>query len=678
MEKTTEKIVKKFTSRMQARLLLVFCVVALLLIGLMGRLVYIVQTNGDKYAKQVLSRQSYVSAVLPYKRGDILDSTGIVLAHSELQFRLILDPKLLLENGDCITTTMKALKDNFKIDADTINSILQEDANKQYVILKKNLSYDTVQTFEKKKLKDIVGVWFEEEYVRNYPNNALACDLVGFASADNNGFYGIEEFYNEELNGINGREYGYYDSNLNIDRIEKKAVNGNTVVTTINADVQRIIQKKIKEFNSEIGSKNIGVLVMDPNSGGVIAMASNQEFNLNEPRNLEGIYTKSQLDTMTDEQKTNALNALWKNDAISWIYEPGSTFKPFTVASALEENLVSDNSTYLCDGGEEVSGRHIACSHVHGELSLGGSIIYSCNDAMMQIAKLEGKNLFYQYEKNFGFAQKTGIDLPGEESGLILSLDQLSGTGIATSSFGQSTCTTMLQLASGFCSLVNGGSYYQPHIMKKIVNDSGSTLKDFGEILVKKTVSEQTSKLLKNYLYQTVEMGTATKAKVDGYHIGGKTGTAEKGDRSTDDRVVSFIGCAPAENPRMVIYVVIDEPQNVDKQESGIPSKLAGEIMNEILPVLGIYPDGDVEYYLPTVTPIPMTDPVTEEPVDTPSGDTQQNTEDFEGAKENGNAENSEDTGNTKKADDNQKNNTQETGNQDTGAGDSAEQDTAQ
>jgi len=591
---------------MQARLLLVFCVVALVLVALMVRLVYIVQTDGDRYAKKVLSRQSYVSSVLPYKRGDILDRNGTVLATSELQYRLILDPKRLLENEKCIEPTMKALKDTFGVENAAVQEILDSKPESQYTILLKELKYDVVQSFKKlmeDKENSIIGIWFEEQYVRTYPYNTLACDIIGFTSADNNGFWGIEEYYSNELNGTNGREYGYYDSELDLERIVKKAVNGNSVISTIDANVQRIIQEKIVEFNKEIGSKGIGILVMNPNNGEILAMASNQEYDLNNPQSLKGIYTKKEIEAMTDEQKTEALNALWKNDVISSGFEPGSTFKPVTIAAALEEGVVGKDSTYYCDGSEVVVAgqKPIHCSKRsgHGEITLTQSLMLSCNDALMQIVAKEGKDIFYRYENNFGFGKKTGVDLPGEEGGLIIAKNSLNATELATSSFGQSFTTTMLQMVSAFSSLVNGGSYYQPHVMKKIVNDNGATVKENTGIVVRQTVSAQTSDFIQQALYQTVEAGTAQGAKVEGYAIGGKTGTAQKLPREAKTYVVSFLGCVPAINPEIVIYVMIDEPQNVVKQaDSSIATTFASKILKEILPALDIYPKGDIDYLL--------------------------------------------------------------------------------
>jgi stage V sporulation protein D (sporulation-specific penicillin-binding protein) len=225
--------------------------------------------------------------------------------------------------------------------------------------------------------------------------------------------------------------------------------------------------------------------------------------------------------------------------------------------------------------------------------------MFSCNDALMQIVAKEGRDTFYHYENDFGIGKKTGIDLPGEEAGLIFEKDKLNATELATSSFGQSFTTTMLQMASAFSSLVNGGSYYQPHIVKEIVNDSGATVKENDGVVVRQTVSEQTSDFIQQALYRTVEEGTAQGAQVEGYAVGGKTATAQKLPRAAKTYTVSFLGCVPAINPEVVIYVWIDEPQKVEVQaDSSIATKFASKIMKEILPALDIYPEGDIDYLL--------------------------------------------------------------------------------
>lgn len=600
---------------MQAKLLLVFCVITLLLVTLMGRLIYIMQTKGDEYAKHVLSRQTYVSSVLPYRRGDITDRNGTVLARSELQYRLILDPERLTLNESHIDVTIAALDENFGVTREEVMEILEKKADRRYVILRKNLNFEAVQNFEalikesklqeskSKESKSIIGVNFEEEYVRNYPYGTLACDILGFTSADNTGYWGIEEYYNNELNGTNGREYGYYDSDLNIERIVKKAVNGNNIVSTIDANAQRIIQKHITQFNTDFGSLNIGVLIMNPNNGEIVAMASNQEYDLNNPRNLEGVLSAEDLAGMSEEEKTKALNEMWKNDVITSSFEPGSTFKPVTIAAGLEEGILSELDTFNCDGHQNISGTDISCSKKsgHGVLDLTQSLMFSCNDALMQIVEKEGRDIFFRYQNSFGFGKKTGLDLPGEGTGITMTKDALNPVELATNSFGQAFNVTMIQMAAAYSSLVNGGNYYQPHIVKKIVNANGATVKEMDKVLVRQTVSEKTSDFIQKAMYQTVEAGTAGGAKVEGYAIGGKTGTAQKLPRAAKTYVVSFLGSVPAINPEIVIYVMIDEPQNVEKQaNSAIATEFASRIMTELLPALGIYPEGEIDYLLPS------------------------------------------------------------------------------
>lgn len=604
-----EKI-KKFTSKMQASLLLVFCVVIVAFVVLIGRLIFLNNKDGDKYAKRVLSQQTYVSNVIPYKRGDIVDRKGTVLARSEKVYNLVLDPKLILEKvkDDQIykqiykDPTIEALVNCFGADKEEINEILTKKKDKRYYVLEKELSYKKVDSFNAyvKKLKEdedgvgnnIKGIWFEEEYVRKYPLDTVASDIIGFTSKGNVGNWGIEEYYNAELNGSNGREYGYFDGELNLERTVKPAQNGNTIISTIDANVQEIIEEEIKKYNKDIGSKNTAVMVMNPQNGEILAMASYPSYDLNNPRDLEPFYSKSEIAAMNSEETLTALNEIWRNYSISDTYEPGSTFKPFTMAASFEEAKLNGNETYFCDGYEEVLGSKIRCSKRtgHGNITLEEAMMYSCNDALMQIAKKTGKNTFSIYQDNFGFGGKTGIDLPGEADGLVFTKDQLNPIELATSSFGQGPTVTMVQMVSAFSSVINGGAYYQPHVVKQIQNDKGATVRNIEETLVKETVSKKTSDTLKEYMYQTVEEGTAKGAQVPGYAIGGKTGTAEKIPRGNGNYLVSFLGFAPAENPTMVIYVIVDEPNVEIQADSSIATKMASRIMKQILPFLNIYP----------------------------------------------------------------------------------------
>ena len=597
--------IKKFTPKMQAKLLLVFCVLIIALLFIIGRLVHINSSDGDKYAKRVLAQQTYTSSVVPYKRGTIYDSKGTVLAFSDKAYNLILDVKFMLsgEDNDFLEATMAALLDSFDfLSKDQLTTIVEERPNDQYVILAKELTYDEITKFEEYKEKEegknkrggskIKGVWFEEIFIRKYPNNSLASSLVGFTTNDGNGNWGLEQYYNEELNGTNGISYGYMDNELNLKSKIHPPVNGNSLVSTIDGNVQRIVQDHISKFNEEYGSKNLGVLVMNPNNGEIIAMASNEEYDLNNPADLRPFLEEEQINVMSEEEKLDYLNGIWRNFVISDAFEPGSTFKPFTMATGLEEGTLGENQTFYC--GEEVGGWYIGCHkrEGHGIITLTEALMYSCNDALMQMANSQGRELFHEYHTFFSFGGKTGIDIPGEAAGLIVSEENLNASELATSSFGQTFTTTMLQMVTGYSSLINGGNYYRPHFVKQILNYDGDVVKNIEAEILKKTVSRKTSEFLNNALYLTVEDGLAKTAGVPGYQVAGKTGTAQKQPRSAQTYVVSFLGHVPAYEPEVVIYVVVDEAQNVTRQaNSVIATTIASEILADILPFLNIFPD---------------------------------------------------------------------------------------
>ncbi len=647
--------IKKFSTKMQAKLLLVFCVIIIAMLGLIGRLVYLNRTDGDRYAKKVLSQQTYNSTVIPYQRGSILDRKGTVLATSEKVYNIILDVKYMLLEEDYLTPTITALTECYgDITSESIMEIVETKPNSQYVILKKKLNYDEMMLFKDKAAEDenIQGVWFEEDYIRKYPYSTLASDVIGFTSSGNVGNWGIEQNYNEELNGTNGREYGYIDSELKLERTVKPATNGNTIVTTIDANVQGIVQNHIKAYNEEFGSKNIGVLIMNPNNGEIIAMASNEEYDLNNPNDLSAFYSKKEIEGMKEDEKLKALNAIWRNFVISDAYEPGSTFKPFTIAAGLEEDDISETDTYICDGLQMFGSTRIRCNKRtgHGKITLSQALQLSCNDALMQIVEKEGRSTFYEYQNFFGFGDKTGIDLPGEAKGILVEKDKLNSTELATSSFGQTFATTMIQMAAGFSSLVNGGYYYEPHMVKQILNDQGVTVKNIDKNIVKETVSKQTSDFIQEAMYLTVKEGTATTAQVSGYKVGGKTGTAQKIPRAALNYLVSFIGVVPADNPEIVIYVVIDEPQNVIKQaDSSIATKLTSKILSEVLPFLEIYPTEKVDSNSVTTVPVlPSTNTSNKgnENVTEENAENENSTEQNEGTN-NSSTEQSEDTNNS-------------------------------
>ena len=422
---------------------------------------------------------------------------------------------------------------------------------------------------------------------------------------------GLENYYNSTLNGTNGRQYGYLNSDNAMEKTIKDAVNGNNIITTIDMNIQTVVEAKIKEFDKAYrnearpgnGAENIGVIIQDPNTGAVMAMADFPDYDLSNPRSLEGFFTQKEIDQMDEDKKAEELNKIWRNFCISDTFEPGSVQKPLTVAAGLDSGKLSGRETFECDGYEQIADKKIRCvaRSGHGTETIQKALMDSCNDALMQMVRKMGKDTFGSYQSNFGMGFKTNIDLPGEArtDTLIRTQDQMSSVDLASSSFGQSFNCTMIQMISAFSSLINGGNYYRPYLVSKITDENGSLVKEIKPELLKQTVSKETSDKLKEYLFATVSEGTAGVAKVPGYSMGGKTGTAQKLPRTDNNYVVSFIGYLPQEHPQLVIYVVIDTPNQPTEHEEQAHSTFAQilgrEILEEILPYMNIYQDEKVK-----------------------------------------------------------------------------------
>lgn len=593
---------------MQKKLIVLFLLITVALTALIGRLMYIEYSQGDKYEKIVLSQQGFDSRIIPYQRGDIVDTKGTVLATSLDVYNVIFDCTVLSKQEQkVIDGTISAMTACFPdLKAEELYQKVKEEPENPYTILLRKLPYEQIQPFiemqaDTKSYPNLNknAVWFEKEYVRNYPYGQTAASLIGFVSGGNVGTIGMENYYNSTLNGLNGREYGYLNSDNNYEKTIRGAKDGNTIVSTIDIHIQGIVEEKLAKFNQEHtngyiegpGCKNIAAIVMNPQNGEVLAMAKYPTFDLNNPRDVSAYYTEEELAGKTEEEQMDMLNELWQNFCISYIFEPGSTVKPITVACGLDTGTLSGNETYVCDGQEDFNGTEVHCVSRagHGTETVEKSLMDSCNDALMQMSYTIGAENFKNYQKIFGFGQKTGIDLPGEERGLLF--DKMTPIDLATNSFGQNFNCTMIQVASAFSSLINGGQYYQPHVVKKILDSEGNTLETIKPVLLKETTSKETSEMIKSYLYKTVSEGTGGEAKVDGYSMGGKTGTAQKQPRTDKTYLVSFIGYLPQENPELVIYLIIDEPNFKEQAHSNYAQGVVKEILEEILPYMNLYPD---------------------------------------------------------------------------------------
>lgn len=596
---------RKFSKTMQRKLVMLFAAIVLAFVFLVGRITYINAASGDKYTKLVLDQQQYGSRTIPFKRGDIVDRNGTKIATSERIYNVILDMKVMLSKEEYIEPTIQVLEDCFGIAEEDVRTLMDKNPTGRYNILKKGVDYATAQKFNKiesdsEKYPNVKGIWLEEDYVRKYPYNTLASDVIGFTVDGNVGSNGIEASYNSILNGTDGREYGYQDESTSFEQKVKEPENGQTVMSTIDLQVQSIVEKHILEFNEEHknqaregeGSLDTAVIVMNPQNGEILAEASYPNYDLNNPRDLTKYYTEEQIEAMSDEEKLDALNSLWNNFCVSDTYEPGSTFKPFVISAGLETGVLTGEESYICGGVLHVGDHDIHCSNRdgHGTQTLKRALENSCNVALMQIGESMGAEEFTRYQELFGFGEMTGIDLPGEASteGLLYEAENMDAASLATNAFGQNFNVTMTQLVASFCSLVNGGNYYEPHVVKQIQDENGNVTETKDPVLVRKTISKETSDIIKDYMYGVVEEGTGKSAAVEGYAIGGKTGTAEKLPRRNGKYLVSFIGYAPQENPQVVVYVVVNEPNAQGQANSGFATELASKIMGEIFPYLGI------------------------------------------------------------------------------------------
>ena len=620
---------------MQTKLVVLFLLVLLAFVGLSARLIWLNYANGTSYQKQVLSQQRYDSSVIPFRRGDIVDVKGTTLATSKKVYNLVIDAKVMNTtlNGKTpyLEPTLAALEEYFDLDMNEVRKHVSTNKESSWYVPLKRLSYEEISGFQNAKLdnSNIKGVWFEEEYKRFYPYGSLAADAIGFSGIDNEGAYGLEEFYNSVLNGTNGREFGYLNEDLNLERTVKPAVDGYSVHSTIDANVQMIVEKYLKKFMEEHkdavrpgnGAENVGCIIQWVDSGEILAMASYPTYDLNDVRNPQpllgtkmveqvtnanGYYEikkngtvidQSVIDSMSEDELYLNLNNLWKNYCITNTYEPGSVAKPFTVASALEMGTVSPDSTFECNGSLEIGGYTIKCHNgSEGTMTLESAVAKSCNVSLMKIAQTLGTDNFCEYQNIYNFGLKTNVDLAGEArtANLIYRADQMGPTDLATNSFGQNFNVTMIQMITGFSSLINGGNYYEPHMVNRITNVNGTTVENIEPRRLKQTISEETSAYIRQYCQAVVEYGTGKTARPAGYMIGGKTGTAETIDenthkRSKDEYVVSFMGYAPADNPQIAIYVVVDRANAVRQDDAKFATGIVRNVLTEVLPYLQIF-----------------------------------------------------------------------------------------
>ena len=421
-QKESQNFHKKFPKRMKIKLVGVFTAIVLAFVFLAGKAVALNLVKGEEYQKQVMSQMRSGSQIIHFKRGDILDTNDTVLATSERSYNVILDVAGLLETKTSyqnkkINATVEALVKGFDLDESDLREILQDESDSRYVILKKDVDYETGKDFQTKmdKSKNIVSVTLEDSYTRTYPYGTMASDVIGFTSSGNSGTIGLEAYYNNELNGTDGKKTGYLSSGSSSENVVKSPTDGNSIVTTIDANLQAIVEKHILELNERLrdnyregeGTKNTAVIIMDPNTGAILAEASYPNFDLNQPRDLSKYYTTEEQEAMTEEERLETLNALWRNFCVSDTFEPGSTMKPFTMAAGFETGKLTGDETYVCGGSYSYEGvaQPVSCiaTDGHGTETLKQVLENSCNVGMMHIADTLGAEDFCRYQHIFGF-----------------------------------------------------------------------------------------------------------------------------------------------------------------------------------------------------------------------------------------------------------------------------------
>ncbi len=576
------------------------------------RVVYLKAVHGAEYEAAAKNQQiNRYDSILTPNRGAIMDRNNQVLAISTTVYNIVFDALQLAEVQELYPEeaekTIKTLCEYFPENVDyqklknyiAINPETGEiNLNTHWKYLVKDVARDVKEELEQQNLK---GVFYEKSSKRTYPLNTSACHLIGFTRGDTK--WGLEQYYNDYMEGTPGRSFILYNGADSVSYEDYPAKDGNTLITTIDYNIQQLTEKVVAETQAEWPSQNVAAMVMNPNTGEIYAMAESHSFDLNNPNALpawetEPAYTEH-WNEMQDKEKIEYLNKVWKNFMLSDTYEPGSIFKPITVAAGLEEGVISPNSSFYCAGHVMMDNYKIGC-HLgsgHGNVNTQEVMAQSCNMGVMQIAEKIGAEKFYKYQEEFGFGHVTGIDLPGEinAAGLKHSLSSIGPVELATMSFGQTFNCTTVQAITAFSALINGGKIVRPHVVSQILDQNGNVVLQNNVEVVRRVISEETSAYMRTALKATVDHGTAKKLKIPGYSIGCKTGTAEQGSRKQKNLwTLTNMSYFPAENPEYIVFTVINLPKTY-KDGVQTPTPMTKKIIEGIIKYANLEPTESVE-----------------------------------------------------------------------------------
>lgn len=559
------------------KVMIVFVAVFFIMMFLIGRLVYLMIFCSEYYgnkAENLHERERDIKAA----RGKLLDANGTVLATNKSVCTISVIHNQIEEPEKVIEMLVREL------------GIPEETARKR---VEKVSSIERVKTNVAKETGDAIrayglsGVKVDEDYKRYYPYGTLASKVLGFTGADNQGILGLEVKYDEYLQGTNGKILTLTDArgieieNAGESRLEP--VNGYDLCLSLDRNIQMYCEQAAKKVCTKKSADSVSVIVMNPQNGELMAMVNYPEFDLNDPFTLVGDTRES----VSAEEKQNLLNKMWRNQCISDTYEPGSTFKIITAAAALEEGVVKLDDAFFCPGYKIVEDRRIRCARTtgHGAETFETGIMNSCNPVFMELGERLGAENFVGYFKQFGLLSKTNIDLPGEAGTIMHKTENIGPVELATISFGQSFQITPIQLVTTVSSIINGGTRVTPHFGVSVQDADGNTVKTFSYETHENICTAETSETMRYLLEKVVSEGTGKNAKIEGFSIGGKTATSQTLPRSDHKYISSFLGFAPADNPQVLVLVVINNPQGI-YYGGTIAAPVAKEIFENILPYL--------------------------------------------------------------------------------------------
>ncbi len=572
-------------------------IIFLILICLVGRLGYIQLVQGKELSELAYEQQTLDRSINP-KRGTIYDTNGTALAVSSTVETVTVNPgNIAKEDKEKVA---KKLSELFELDYDTVLKKVSKRSSIETIIKKVDKEKTDNLRVWMKENNITEGINIDEDTKRYYPYNTVASQIIGFCGSDNQGLDGIEAKYEDELKGTKGSIQRHTDATGGEIGEEGEnyvpAIDGNDLVLTIDLTIQSIAEKYLEEACIDnVCTDGGNIIVMNPQNGDILAMATYPSYNLNEPYEPYTDELRLTWDSLSQEEKTTNLQAVWRNKAIADTYEPGSVFKLITASAAIEEGLVTDidkEGQFSCTGGIEVAGVRIKCWRYyrpHGSESLRQGLMNSCNPVFIGLGQQLGVTKYYEYLEKFKLLQKTGIDLPGEAGSIFLAKEKAGPVELATISFGQRFEITPIQLATAVSSIANGGTSVSPRVVKQIIN---SQTKEVTDIPVKTNgtvISKETSEKVLSMMESVVSEGTGKNAKVAGYRIGGKTGTSEDGV-NTNKYVASFCGVAPIDNPQAVVLVTLYNPtgERTVINGGGVAAPVGGQIFSEILPYLEV------------------------------------------------------------------------------------------